>query len=219
MFSIIVKADALKALLITAADQDVRYYLNGVCVDLRDPERVMLVTSDGHRLTCYGGAKIEGQHVGGTFVIPRDSLKGVKPINRTDGNVVIEIEPKCYGGSDGGDFTIRGAVNVTGKCIECRYIEWQRVVPAARTLDEVTPAHFDFTYMGDIARIAKLLECKHPLLIANGDAGACVLLGPDAFGVLMPLRERNAAGVPSCVFPSWYPAASKPKAVKTAKAA
>ena len=87
----------------------------------------MLVTSDGHRLTCYGGAKIEGQHVGGTFVIPRDSLKGVKPINRTDGLVVIEIEPKCYGGSDGGEFTIRGAVNVTGKCNK----RMTRVVPAA----------------------------------------------------------------------------------------
>lgn len=216
MFSIIVKADALKALLITAADQDVRYYLNGVCVDLRDPERVMLVSSDGHRLTCYGGAKIEGQHVGGTFVIPRDSLKGVKPINRTDGNVVIEIEPKCYGGSDGGEFTIRGAVNVTGKCIECRYIEWTRVVPAARTLADITPAHFNFDYLGDFGRVAKLLDCKHPLIIENGDAGACVLLGPDAFGVLMPMRATNAAKEPSCVFPSWYPAVPKPKAVKAA---
>jgi DNA polymerase III subunit beta len=216
MFSIIVKVDALKALLITAGEQDVRYYLNGICVDLRDTDRPMLVSSDGHRLTAYGAAKLEGDAVAGTYVIPRDALKTVKPINRTDGNVVIEIEPKNFTGQDGGDFTIRGAVNVTGKLIECRYIEWPRVVPNARTLEEITPAHFNFEYLGDIARIAKLLGCKHPLLIANGDAGACVLLGPDAFGVLMPLRATNANKEPSCVFPSWYPAVPKPKAVKAA---
>jgi DNA polymerase-3 subunit beta len=216
MFSIVVKADALKALLITAGDQDVRYYLNGVCVDLRDPERVMLVSSDGHRLMCYGAAKIEGQHVGGTFVIPRDSIKGVKPINRTDGLVVIEIEPKIFGGTDGGDFTIRGAVNVTGKCIECRYLDWQRVVPAARALSEITVAHFNFNYIGDFGRIAKLLECDTPVIVPNGDSGASVLLGPDAFGVLMPIRLNHAKGEAVGEFPTWFPPVPKAAKLKAA---
>lgn len=216
MFTITLKADALKALLITAADADVRHYLNGVCVDLRDVSRPMLVSSDGHRMTVYGAAELTGEAMAGTYVIPRDALKAVKAAGK-HGMVTIDIEPKNFSGQDGGTFAIHGHITSAGTLIECKYIEWPRVVPAARTLEEITPAHFDFNYLGDIGRIAKLLGCKHPLIIPNGDSGACVLLGPDAFGVLMPLRERNAAKEPCCAFPTWYPAASKP--VKVRKAA
>jgi DNA polymerase-3 subunit beta len=43
----------IKALLICAAKQDIRYYLKGVCVDARANGDVVLVATDGHRLLAY----------------------------------------------------------------------------------------------------------------------------------------------------------------------
>lgn len=186
MFSITINADALKALAITAASQDVRGYLCGVCVDTTTEGRVHLVSTDGHRMLIVGNAKCEeGERVAGRFIVPTEAFKNAKPAYKKD-PVQIVLYPE---GSSGGTYEVRGKVTVSGRCLDGRFPDWTRVISAVSDVRKPgAPAHFDFNYVGDFGRVAELLDVKCPRIIPNGDASAHVYLGAHAFGVLMPMR-------------------------------
>jgi len=186
MFTVIVPANALKALAITAAHEDVRGYLCGVCVDTTTDGRVHLVSTDGHRMLIVN-AKLDngGERVAGRFIVPTEALKNAKPAHK-NGPVLISLNPEA---DHGGTYEVRGKVTVSGRCLDGRYPDWTRVISQTRDVRKPgAPAHFNFDYVGDFGRIATLLEEKCPRIVPNGDASAHVYLGKSAFGVLMPMR-------------------------------
>ena len=152
MFTITVPADTLKALALCAADKDVRYYLRGVLIDTTVEGRVHLVTTDGHRMLVVGNATIEGEIVAGNFIVPIEALKGLKPYAK-GGPICIDIAPS---GSEGGAYTVRGALTTTGACIEGKYPLWRKVLPETRTLtDKSKVGHFNLEYVGDFGKASK----------------------------------------------------------------
>jgi len=214
MFSITIAQDSLKALALIAPKSDVRYYLNGVCIDTTTAGRVHLVSCDGHRLLIVGNAQIEGDIVAGQFIVPIDVIKGAKPYAK-GGPIVIEIRPS---GTNAGAFDIRGSVTTSGALIDGRYPDWHRVLPERRSLGgETTGAtgYYNLTYLGDFGRIAELLGCKYPFIVHNGESSALINLGADAFGVCMPIRADTFAGIG---FVDWMEPV-KVKAVEERKAA
>jgi DNA polymerase-3 subunit beta len=116
---------ALKRLLdkthFSMAQQDVRYYLNGMLLELA-PNVVRTVATDGHRLA-YCEAAIDGiSMTQQQVIVPR---KGVLELQRLlgDGDLQLAI------GTNHIRATI-GDIRFTSKLIDGRFPEYSRVIPA-----------------------------------------------------------------------------------------
>lgn len=103
------------------AQQDVRYYLNGLLIELRG-DVLRGVATDGHRLALYDVAAETGDSRL-QVIVPR---KGVLELQRllgdADGDVAVEI----------GSNHIRletGGLRFTSKLIDGRFPDYERVIP------------------------------------------------------------------------------------------
>lgn len=211
----------IKSLLICAGDHDVRYYLNGICLDMRTPGRTHLISTDGHRAlivdgetmfaTDDDGETLSVREEGAHYIIPRDLLENVKPakggihknlnirvtLSHTDGQPVM-----CK---------VAGLTTASGPCLDGRYPEVQRVVPQSTCGEAV---QYDPAYVGDFGKIAGLLSGKgksHYITVGyNGLAAALIGLPSlgriEAFGLLMPTRTDNAL----TAAPDWFRAPVDP---------
>lgn len=104
------------------AQQDVRYYLNGLLVEM-DGKTVRAVATDGHRLAM---AQIETNRESGTpvqVIIPRKAVLELQRLATSDGDVEIAI----------GANHVRiqfGGIRFTSKLIDGRFPDYGRVIPA-----------------------------------------------------------------------------------------
>jgi DNA polymerase-3 subunit beta len=104
------------------AQQDVRYYLNGMLLET-DGKMLRTVATDGHRLALCEmdlPTKATGQQV----IIPRKGVLELQRLLGTEGDVQITI------GSNHVRAQI-GDVRFTSKLIDGRFPEYSRVIPAA----------------------------------------------------------------------------------------
>jgi len=104
------------------AQQDVRYYLNGMLLET-DGKMIRTVATDGHRLALCEmdlPSKATGQQV----IIPRKGVLELQRLLGTEGDVLITI------GSNHVRAQI-GDVRFTSKLIDGRFPEYSRVIPAA----------------------------------------------------------------------------------------
>ena len=204
MFSITINADALKALAITASTCPTRPALVGVCIDTTVAGRVSLISTDGHRMTIVNVPTWEGECAPGRYVVPLFDVKAAKPAHKGH-PITIDILP-----GNPGRFTIKGKSETTGTLCDGLFPEWRRVCPD-KTSGELS--HFDMNYVGDFGRIATLLGRKYAFIQHNGQSAALVNLGPDAFGILMPIRADHVEKIATP--PDWIAA----PVVEVAKAA
>ena len=115
MHTITIPSSHIKALLITAAVKDVRYYLSGVCFT---GNRAM--ATDGHR----AGIIRMSDCVQGEYIVPSELFAALKL--GVKGSVSITF---------GDDLAVTCSYNgltTSGKCIEGKYPDMARVLP--RTL-------------------------------------------------------------------------------------
>ena len=113
------------------AHQDVRYYLNGLLLEIGDGT-LRAVATDGHRLAmCRVDAESseEGTH---QVIVPRKGVMELQRLLGDSGDVSIAI----------GNNHIRvevGSIQFTSKLIDGRFPEYQRVIP--KRSGEVISAH------------------------------------------------------------------------------
>jgi DNA polymerase III subunit beta len=104
------------------AQQDVRYYLNGLLLEL-DGNVVRAVATDGHRLALAqldlpGGTKTNVQ-----IIVPRKAVLELQRLSIAEGEVEIAIS--------GNHVRIQfGNIRFTSKLIDGRFPDYGRVVPA-----------------------------------------------------------------------------------------
>ena len=116
---------ALRELLLlvqfSMAQQDIRYYLNGMLLVL-DGESMRVVATDGHRLSYASGA-VPQQEEKREVILPR---KAVMELARllTDGGDPVDIE--VYANQVKFRF---GAVELTTKIIDGKFPDYGRVIP------------------------------------------------------------------------------------------
>jgi DNA polymerase III subunit beta len=103
------------------AQQDVRYYLNGMLLETGG-KFLRAVATDGHRLALsqaeLDGAKLDEQQV----IVPRKGVLELQRLMSGDGNVDIEL----------GANHVRiqlGGIRFTSKLIDGRFPEYDRVIP------------------------------------------------------------------------------------------
>jgi DNA polymerase III subunit beta len=104
------------------AQQDIRYYLNGLLVVVEE-ERLKLVATDGHRLAYASlelGAKLPRQEA----IVPRKTvIELTKLLGESDEEVQIELSATQAG------FRF-GAVELVTKLIDGKFPDYTRVIPA-----------------------------------------------------------------------------------------
>ncbi|TVQ88009.1 MAG: DNA polymerase III subunit beta [Chromatiaceae bacterium] len=108
------------------AQQDVRYYLNGVLLELQ-PERLTAVATDGHRL-----AKVTaGVDAAVTadleqplqVIVPGKTVQELRRVLGTEGNMVrLEFSQRTMR-------LLAGNAVLTSKLVDGRYPEYERVIP------------------------------------------------------------------------------------------
>lgn len=203
--------NTIKALLICAAKQDLRYYLKGVLVDARASD-VTLVTTDGHRMLAYPVATDAIEALApGQYIIPREALEAVKPCKagRVTLPITIEIvtapdqpDPERGGVTIKGktSITVTGATSAVTAPIDGKFPDWRRVLPKTVSGE---PTQYNPEYVSGFGDICKLLGGKYgPFINHNGSSAAPVTnLGP-ALGVIMPLR-LDGDDVKFSSLPSW----------------
>ncbi len=125
--SVVLPAQSLQELLnktaFAMANQDVRYYLNGLMLE-RFPRGLRAVATDGHRLTlCQIEAQIDSIDAGEQVIVPR---KGVLELQRLladeDGDVTLVFGAKHLRvETSSGEFV--------SKLIDGKFPDYNRVVP------------------------------------------------------------------------------------------
>ena len=103
------------------AQQDVRYYLNGLLVET-DGKHLRAVATDGHRLALcqveLGGKKMPEQQV----IVPRKGVLELQRLMSGEGDVDLQL------GSNHIRIELEG-IRFTSKLIDGRFPEYERVIP------------------------------------------------------------------------------------------
>jgi len=103
------------------AQQDVRYYLNGMLLETGG-KHVRAVATDGHRLALcqvtVGGGKLEEQQV----IVPRKGVLELQRLMGGEGSVDVEL------GANHVRIQLEG-IRFTSKLIDGRFPEYDRVIP------------------------------------------------------------------------------------------
>jgi DNA polymerase-3 subunit beta len=191
--------DTLKALLLVAPKKDIRYYLNGILIDVRASD-VTLVATDGNVLLAVPveEADIEERTIG-QFIIDRAMLDVIKPmkVGRASLPITLTIGPD-------GACSVQGATTASGKLVDGRYPDWRRVMPATCSGEagQYDPAYYGL--WGDVRALLTGGGKTHPVVHQNGRAGCARVsqLGRGAIGVMAPLRT-DAADLVADALPAW----------------
>lgn len=201
-----IPVNTVKALLSAAGKQDIRYYLNGICLDIRSTDSVAVATN-GHILLALPIVPVDDDspRLVGQFIVPRALLEQVKPAKNAD--VIIEI----FHGTPAVALHCNGTM-ITGALFDGKFPDWRKVVP---TQVSGLVSQFDADYVATFGKINKLLGSKYsPAIAHNGgengaDGAARVLLTGDAIGVIIPMRCDSTA----LDYPPWLQSSPVPVAV------
>ena len=191
------KTSTIPALLLTAATNDLRRYMNGVCI-YAHAGKVFLLSSDGHRATVYDATRdVEGTTPAeGQWVVPAEFLKGIKTGKTTRANPVrLQVN------------ATHAQVDFLGATYSVGLIDG--LFPAeslfSRLLgqnlydlktDAVRP-YLDPEYLYDALKQTHLITGKanKPGLIGQGEEQAVIVTysHADWVGIIMPLRGYSQA--------------------------
>jgi len=113
--------DLLLSVQYAMAQQDVRYYLNGVLLII-DSDKLKVVATDGHRLAYNAGA-IDGHYEKQEIILPRKAVSELsKLLADSDESVELEFSQQQV------KVTFSGITLIT-KVIEGKFPDYERVIP------------------------------------------------------------------------------------------
>jgi len=111
------------------ARQDVRYYLNGLLLDIA-PQKIKAVATDGHRLAVAQLDAVTGLDESKSIIVPRKGVLELARLVTTE-----ETELKVRVGTNAIQLAI-GNVRFTSKLIDGKFPDYARVIPDAATCDK-----------------------------------------------------------------------------------
>lgn len=179
----------IKAAAVCAAVGDVRYYLNGVMVEILENE-TRYVATDGNRLVILREnlAKDDPAQVPAQIIVPNEIVKAIKPAFKKQSHADLSYSDNV------GECKISGlAVDLSFRPIDGKFPDYLRVIPAGKPSME--SGQFNPDYLADFKRvIEKAFSSKSfPVIYPNGkESPAIVMHGgcADMLGVVMPLRGK-----------------------------
>jgi DNA polymerase-3 subunit beta len=164
----------LKAAAIVTGKEEVRYYLKGVAIQANE-EGVFIIATDGHRALAFRQSdSYQGQPI--DIIIPTEIVTSLKTKEETV--ELTNVSQWALG-------------NLLFKPIEGTFPDWRRIIPSSVSNET---AQFNYSYVGDFAKVAKALGKGTPVHIAhNGNGPALITFGTDidGIGLLMPMRVQH----------------------------
>jgi len=194
-FSIELTRSALRAALIFAAKNDIRYYLNCVCLHVGECGDARLVATDGHRLAIVKLCD-QSSAAPGEYLIPGDMLKTIKKAGRLDKlPLLLTVDGERFSLADQYD----GAILCGSKLIDGKFPDYQRIIPIPENMDG-TPGTFNASYLADIQKALIELGDSNGFysMRQNGEkSGALVMREDKGFlCVVMGMRGFDQPGTP-----------------------
>lgn len=210
---------AILAAMPHMAKKDVRFYLNGLCIEARPDGGAVVVGTNGHTLAAVhvpDAIEPDQRPDKPVQVIVPDSvlIASRLAIRKTHFTIGLTIVTPA-GKNENGDetpaqltMTIDGTTS-TFSGPDGRYPDWQRVIPRpTMTADggekpalSGVAGHYDFSLLALFAASAEVYRPRHtvawsPVLLQNGpDAAAIVTIPshPEFLGIIMPMRVSDSA--------------------------
>lgn len=137
----------LKQVEFAMAQQDIRYYLNGLLFEV-NANRLNLVGTDGHRLS-FTSAELNRNYEKQELILPRKTvIELIKLLDESDEEVTVEIVPGQV------NFSF-GAIRLISKVIDGKFPDYNRVIPVGHKNT--------FT----IARMTVLLSMQRASILSN----------------------------------------------------
>lgn len=175
----LISTDLLKAALLCVSSEETRYYLRGVHLATSGH----MVTTDGHRMFV---ARLNDRPAA-DVIVPIDDVKAALKLA---GARAQEIEI---------DLAANKIGQISFQPVDGTFPDWRRVVPTGEEMPSSKPelndgaehVHFNHAYIGDLAKMGKILDgasmlhprsASHPCLATFGERADC-------FAVLMPMRR------------------------------
>lgn len=170
----------LHAALICAAEQDIRYYLNGVLVEISE-SGVRYVATDGHRCLCLRDDTASGPIA--QIIVPRE---------------IVSRLPHRYANPSTGPMLTYDTDNLKGECrigdlmfkpVDGKFPDYRKVIPETATKEW---AQIQVRYMVSFLDAANAAFGNNPPVEfwPNGPEKVClVTCGREEFaGAVMPIR-------------------------------
>lgn len=193
----------LKALLRVAAEQDIRYYLNGILIETTPEGGKFYVATDGHRLGVFheGWGKEEPETV--RIIIPRQVVaqaKLLKPeMYRNLSATLKPLDAKKW------TYDTLDDVSLNFAPLDGKFPEWRKVLPAKISGDA---GDYNWRYLYDfnlLAQDAGLNSLHGVLFYQNGDDPGVITAGSaDFVGILMPQRMGDVKHKAGPALPAWF---------------
>ena len=185
---ITIKPEVLQGMLLIAAKNDIRYYLNGMNFEVKEREAIICCTN-GHYLGVYHHvvAEFDENMVPATFIVPRDIIEKIK--GKSNINAVITYDHESKNVS-----IYFNGTTFSGKAVEGTFPDYSRVIPSEATQGE--PGHYNHSYLERLDKAVQTIHGNKNMgchLIQRGTDGAIALSAkvPEFIGVVMPIRKDD----------------------------
>lgn len=196
----------LKAAAIIAPRNDIRYYLNGVLVDVFEQEARLVVT-DGHRLAIFRKTIADG--VPHKLIVPIDVIGLLKPraVNGKTGVATFSYDPEKPTAKAMLEYR---DIGFRFTPIDGKYPDYSQTMNKATTPSGVV-SQFQLPYLYDFGRMVDAAfgsgRLYPPSIWHNGDGPAAVTYKDhdDFFGIVMPLRADSEFIPPAWTLPKPEP--------------
>ena len=171
-----IKTNELKALLLCAAKNDIRYYLNGVHFE-SSANGIIATSTDGHRLLCINLPSEQAEGI--KALIPRALIEAAVKTKAPTIDITI----------DGDKVTLTSmGQNVSGSITDGVFPDFRRVIP--NSVSGIQGNEFNNEYLVDFDKIGKLVNGGKASILQNSGSAALVKFDNDAvIGVIMPFKH------------------------------
>lgn len=204
---------SLRAAMLFAAKQDVRYYLNGLHIILDGTGSGQIQATDGHRAIVIRLKDVPAVVM--SAIIPVDLVETLlKAKGCKKATYAFLYIPANEKGDRDAPFTLRepllSGAGVSGATIDGAFPDMRKVVPKATS---GVLAQYNWQYLADCQDAAEILTGSKSFkagegapIAYNGDGPGLVYLSEDAFALVMPCRKGEAPTTP----PEWYAPVAAP---------
>jgi DNA polymerase-3 subunit beta len=176
------RVNELKAAIECAGTKDIRYYLNGVCLDIVNDSEVMIVSTNGSYLfACHADINEMTTDFIGQIIIPIEALKmALKTYDKKAKYIALRS-------ADNNNYYLGS--NTVFTPLDGKFPDYQRVIPLVVSGET---GQYQPEYTLAISKAMRLYTSGHyePMLHHNGDSAAVMTSGK-AICALMPIRKDN----------------------------